>query len=139
MTNISKALNRKIRMEIGYCPAINDYRMTIYEKIVFDHTPEQLVYIADLISSGKFQSFFIDMSEYGDAFFILEKLESDAEYLERCNRERAAVEKWYNDKDKIVKEYQENQQMEKLKKNEKFSDPEYIEYLRMKRKFEKEE
>ncbi len=134
MTNISKALNRKIRMEIGYCPAINDYRMTIYEKIVFDHTPEQLVYIADLIRSGKFQSFFIDMSEYGDAFFILEKLESDAEYLERCNRERAAVEKWYNDKDKIVKEFQENQKMD-----DKFSDPEYIEYLRMKSKFEKEE
>lgn len=134
MSNISKALNRKIRMEIGYCPAINDYRMTIYEKIVCDHTPEQLVHIADLISSGKFQYFFIDMGEYGDAIFILEKLESDAEHLERCNRERAAVEKWYDDKDKIVKEYQENQQMD-----DKFSDPEYIEYLRMKSKFEKEE
>lgn len=77
------------------------------------------------------------MNEYGDAFFILENLESDAEYLERCNRERSAVEKWYSDKDKIVKEFQENKKMEKTEKDKKFSDPEYIEYLRMKSKFEK--
>lgn len=134
MAKISKALNRKIRMEIGYCPALKDYRMIIHEKVVFDHTPEQLVHIAELVNSGSYQSFLIDMDEYSGTFFILEKLESDAEYLERYNQERAAIERWNTEKNRIVKEFQENQKMD-----DKFSDPEYNEYLRMKSKFEKEE
>lgn len=136
MSNISKALNKKIKETIGYCPTINTSRQNKKKYIKCEYTPEQLIEIASLISSGEYNTFDIT-SDWDGSFFVLNKIETDEEYQERFSRENAVYQKWIFDKKEIIKNFKEEQEKNKAQKDSKFNDPEYIEYLRMKNKFEK--
>lgn len=133
MSIVSKALNRRIRDRIGYCPVVNYSRtMSATKDILVDNSVEQLREVIELIESKAYDSFEIHFYADQDATsFNLMKMESDDEYEKRIEIEEVAVSYWKTARDAIVSEFNVEQE-NKLNTNVK-DDPEYAEYLRLKK------
>ena len=141
MSKSSKKLSNIIKEQIGECPTYTPYRkIENIEYLEFDGSIEQLQNCIDRLKSGKYKSFNISSSEDdSDHTFIFISQETEEEFEIRYSREKEAVKKWQENKDKITDEFNKKQKEERDKRGVLYKDPKYIEYLRLKNLFENKE
>lgn len=80
-------------------------------------------------------NFFVDT--WGTVSVCITIPETDVEMQTRIGEETRAKEKWENEKkehEDLIAKLKADQEEEKKKRDEKFKDPEYIEFLRMQKK-----
>lgn len=139
MTNPQKNVAQLIKNQIGNCPTIQTAKLSKSECIEFDGSVEQLQECIYLLQSGKYTQFYITETSYGYYGFKFVSVETNEEYKARISLERTAVKIWEAAKKEIVENYKNKMQEEKKKRNEKYKNASYIEYLRLKKIFEDKE
>ena len=139
MTNPQKTVAQLIKNQIGDRPTVQTQKLSKSECVEFDGSVEQLYECISKLNSGKYTRFYITDMVYGTYGFKFESGETDEEYQARISLEEAAVAVWEVAKKEIVENYKNKMQEEKRKRNEKYQDASYIEYLRLKKIFEDKE
>ena len=117
-------------------PIVNNRRLS--KTTIIEAVRENFEFIASKLLSEPNKCGFRPLGYDGDTAFYYEVEETEEEFHNRVVNEKIALEKFESEFEEFKKQIYAEQQLEdelKAKKNQKYSDPEYLQYLKLKNKF----